>query len=605
MGLSNLRNAPEGPEYPKPPTRAKRQIVKKLRKDYHPPNIRLTDFVQQQILPNEYRYTPLNPGEDVIRLLRLQAGKGDERLHCSFEVVSLAKGATRPGYEALSYCWGTDEPSKLIRINDDPDNKFYRDRGSLTSVVQSKFLGLSFNIRDNLHEALKHFRESGQDVMLWELAFAHDATLHYANMSVYWTEFANTVALFVNRIEEIKARYRTRSEFNHEREPLGDVTALGASILVDVTRNSFRKRKWDTEDRYLEPLSGLEALMSNLLSFGATDPRDTVYALLSIMKENNDGRSIKADYQKTAIEVYRDFTKFCVERSTSVDIICRHWAPAKKRPSASIRSKRTKDTKNGLIAKIPSWVPTLAGSPFGDPEAALNAYNASRSKPASFRSEDYPISPISDASGTKEPASPKTQNGFVDGIADPLLPKDKPHINHVFYMYVKGFKVDIITKVSARIAGGLLVRECLTMGDWEEPDDQSTNNVPDKLWRTLVADRGPNGENTPTWHQRACSECFARSTTSGNIDTGALIANHKLPSEIRDFSRRVQSLVWNRVFVTTQDKKHFGLAPKATRAGDGTLEHYELIGETYIYELMDGEALDIQDSPPYEDFKLG
>ncbi|KAL8642236.1 MAG: hypothetical protein Q9228_001055 [Teloschistes exilis] len=237
------------------------------------------------------------------------------------------------------------------------------------------------------------------------------------------------------------------------------------------------------------------------------------------MKENNDGRSIKADYRKTAIEVYRDSTKFCVERSTSVDIICRHWAPAKKRPSASIRLKRTKDTKNGLIAKIPSWVPTLAGSPFGDPEAALNgrlngdslvgypdrkAYNASRSKPASFRFEDYPISPISDASGTKEPASPKTQNGFVDGIADPLLPKDKPHISHVFYMYVRGFKVDIITTVSARIAGGLLVRECLTMGDLEEPDDhQSTDNVPDKLWRTLVADRGPNGENTPTWYQRA------------------------------------------------------------------------------------------------------
>lgn len=503
MGLSNIRNPPEGLEYPKPPTRAKRQIVKKLRKEYHPPNIRLADFVQQQILPNEYRYTPLNPEEDVIRLLRLQAGKGDDRLHCSFEVVSLAKGATRPGYEALSYCWGTGEPSKLIRINDDPDNKFYRDRGSFTSVVQSKFLGLGFNIRDNLHEALKHFREPGQDVMLWvdalcidqdnekektqqvakmariysladhvliwlgaglescksamdfvheiielpklnvmvqqgtdlfkwdqlvellrcqwfsrrwvvqELAFAHDATLHYANTSVYWTEFADAVALFVNRIEEIKARYRTRSEFNHEREPLGDVTALGASILVDVTRNSFRKRKWDTEDRYLEPLSGLEALMSNLLSFEATDPRDTVYALLSIMKENNDGRSIKADYQKTAIEVYRDFTEFCVERSTSVDIICRHWAPAKKRPSASIRLKRTKDTKNGLIAKIPSWVPTLAGSPFGDPEAALNGrlngdslvghpdrkpYNASRSKPASFRFEDYPISPISDAS---------------------------------------------------------------------------------------------------------------------------------------------------------------------------------------------------------------
>lgn len=439
----------------------------------------------------------------MIRLLRLLRGDKNEDLHCSFEVVSLAKGATRPPYEALSYCWGTDDPSKKIKIF---DNKFTKDRRSLKEALKEvKFLG--FNIRHSLHEALKHFRTSEQDVILWvdalcidqdnetektqqvakmariyssayhvlvwlgtglksceramdfvneviqlskldlmvkngshllkwdelvdllrcqwfsrrwvvqELAFAQDATLHYAEKSVYWSEFADAVALFVNKIDEIKPWFRKSNDFNNNQEHLGDVMALGASILVDVTRNSFRKRKWDSEDRYLEPLSGLEALISNLLSFEASDPRDTVYALLSIVRDNNegrdniDGRYIKADYQKTAIEVYRDFTRFCVERSKSVDIICRHWAPAKKRPLESARLNRTKSQKNGLIAKIPSWVPTLTGSPFGDPEAALNGrlngdsfvghpdrkpYNASKSEPASVRFEDYPIL---DASG--------------------------------------------------------------------------------------------------------------------------------------------------------------------------------------------------------------
>lgn len=96
----------------------------------------------------------------------------------------------------------------------------------------------------------------------------------------------------------------------------------------------------------------------------------------------------------------------------------------------------------------------------------------------------------------EEPPSPGSELGFFDGIAYTSM--EKTTINHVFYMYVRGFKVDTIGKVSSRIAGGLLLRECLVMGGWTEPDDRSTNDVPDKLWRTLVADRGPNGENPPT-----------------------------------------------------------------------------------------------------------
>ena len=192
-------------------------------------------------------------------------------------------------------------------------------------------------------------------------------------------------------------------------------------------------------------------------------------------------------------------------------------------------------------------------------------------------------------------------------------------------MNIKGFKVDIIDNVSSRIAGGLLLREWLTMSGWKMPDEESNDEVPDKLWRTLVADRGPNGDNPPNWYQRACSECyFGLSTTSGDIDTGALIANPKTPFNVVQYLKRVKSIVWNRVFVTSE-KDRFGLAPQGTqkgdflcilygcsvpvilrehRAEDDTLMHYQLIGETYIYELMDGEALEIADRSPDEIFKL-
>ncbi|KAL8694774.1 MAG: hypothetical protein Q9218_000620 [Villophora microphyllina] len=705
MESSDLQKAPESHEYPKPPTRARRHNVTKIRKEYH--TLSLPELIRREILPNEYSHTPLNPEEDVIRLLRLERGDPDKPIICSFIVVSLAKGAERPPYEALSYYWGTDEPSNEIGIRRELDKR------SLKSVA-NVFIPQRFNIRKSLYEALKHFRTVKDDVILWidalcidqeneteknqqvaqmariyssaahvlvwlgagrsdceramdfvgeviqlskldalvkdessppkwndfnnllhcrwfsrrwivqELACAQEATLHYAKKSVYWTDFADAVALFVDKVDEIKPLFRTFREFNYDTEHLGDVMALGASILVDVTRNSFRKQKSDTEDRYIESLSSLEALMSNLLSFKATDPRDTIYALLSIIRDNAD-RSINPDYNKSAIEVYRDFTKFCVEKSNSVDIICRHWAPVVEKKRSLDRLKKTRKPKDELLAKIPSWVPVLTGSPIGDPQYVPDRrsngdslvghpdrkrYNASKNTPALVDFKDHRIG---------EPS---------------VEPNQTSHINHVFYMYVEGFKVDTITKVSSRIADGLLLRECLTMGGWEEEsDDQSPDDVPDKLWRTLVADRGPDGNNPPTWYQRACSESFAASTTSGDINTGALIANPRSPSHVVQFLKRVQSIVWNRVFVTTHAKNHFGLAPQATRPGDflcillgctvpvilresksekGQLEHYELIGETYIYGLMDGEALDgealdgdIEDSYPYEKFKLG
>lgn len=214
--------------------------------------------------------------------------------------------------------------------------------------------------------------------------------MHYSTKGVHWTDFADAVALFVNKIDEIKGLFRMSRHFNYNPEHLGDVKALGASILVDVTRNSFRKRR-SAGKLHQESLSSLESLMSNLLSFEASDPRGTVYALLSTVKDNADGHRlsqgsllhlpgplpmINPDYIKSAIEVYRDFTQFCVQRSNSVDIICRHWAPVGRRRAAAtldtVRMKRRKKPRHNVLANIPSWVPVLTGSPFGDPEDALN-----------------------------------------------------------------------------------------------------------------------------------------------------------------------------------------------------------------------------------------
>lgn len=237
---------------------------------------------------------------------------------------------------------------------------------------------------------LMHCRWFSRRWVVQELALASDATLHYQDKSIHWTDFADAVALFVAKFDKIKELFRYSRQFNHNPEYLGDITALGANTLVNVISNLFR-RPVKATDKEPERLSSLEALVSTLLIFEASDPRDTVYALLSIAKGDvsppilsvsgfiqqpgNEATPLVPDYNKTTVEVYRDFTRSCIQTSGSLDIICRHWAPVGRKRSATlepVRIKRKKRNKPTLNARMPSWVSYLTESPFGDPEDALN-----------------------------------------------------------------------------------------------------------------------------------------------------------------------------------------------------------------------------------------
>lgn len=221
------------------------------------------------------------------------------------------------------------------------------------------------------------------------------------------------------------------------------------------------------------------------------------------------------------------------------------------------------------------------------------------------------------------PNSPVLNESAYGDASSPTA-TDPNTVNTVFFLYVKGFQIDVIAKVSSRIAGGLLIRESLVMGGWDDTEDLSIQTVPEALWRTLVADRSPEGDNPPNWYHRACLNCFAHSTSTGDIDSGALIANPLSSSTMTKFLRRVQSVVWNRKFLKSAEQDLFGLAPMGTQVGDiicilfgcsvpvilrehrspkGEFDYFELIGEAYVYGLMDGESL--HQIRPSKFFKLG
>ena len=471
-----------------------------------------------------------------------------------------------------------------------------------------------------------------------EVALARNASLHCGDAKIHWYNFADAVANFVTKLDQVRALYKkvNSSEFNPAS--LAFVEALGAKVMVETTSDLFRKSE---DGEILERLLDLETLVSSLLTFDAGNPRDIIYALLSLARDSplvkppprsqiSDSRDLlRPDYGKHAIEVYTDFVNHCI-KSGSLDIICRHWAvPFRREPKADFPDS----TKQRLLhlVKLPSWIGLLEDSPFGPPSKLTGRVNAD-SLVGTPNKRRY------NASGGEMPVAhfetkgQKDQNGNASASSpsqstpNPLKRKaqaieevpEKSLSEFDVTLCCKGLKLATVTKLSPRMVNATIPKECLDMGGWgKDEKDKLPNRVPDKLWRTLCADRGPDGLNPPSWYHRACLHCLATTSPSGDINTGELILDENSPELMVRYLKRVQSVVWSRMVLqatstSTQnpDEQFFGLASQKTELGDLVCilfgctvpvilrerndkvhgVYHEFIGESYIHGKMDGEA---------------
>jgi hypothetical protein len=159
----------------------------------------------------------------------------------------------------------------------------------------------------------------------------------------------------------------------------------------------------------------------------------------------------------------------------------------------------------------------------------------------------------------------------------------------------------------------------LSLAGWKN----GSGPPPNAFWRTIVADRGPNGGNPPPYYQVACQQAFDQRATDDDLNTERLMlmnSSIKPGSEkvVTEYLRRVQSVVWMRVLIRTtigDSQNSLGLAPQNVREGDlicivygcsvpvvlrkfsvdqeNGKCYYVLIGECYIHGMMDGEAFRI------------
>ncbi|KAF4304380.1 het-domain-containing protein [Botryosphaeria dothidea] len=334
-------------------------------------------------------------------------------------------------------------------------------------------------------------------------------------------------------------------------------------------------------------------------------------------------RLIVVDYEKTFFEVCKDFLAFSYKRSKSLDMMLYPWAPThlaheagghNRAPGKEEGTEKKRETAKD--EPLPSWIPTLWHKPFsldyagahrrinadplvGTPGHGHKSYNASKAKWSLLRWDD------------------------IDAKA----------------VYVRGFILDRVTWKGSPAMEGIIPSDWVEAGGWKDADQLP----PDEFWRSLVGGLDAYGQRPPYHWKRTCRDAFRRRQSYGDLDTKQIIT-HGCPSHIEEFLKRVQCVVWKRrLFGMKRLSDALGIGSRHVKKGDFIciiygcsvpviLRRYEgdkptskgkhtpkpnddeenvtyrLIGECYVYGMMNGEALTPKDNWDYQnwvrEFKL-
>lgn len=113
--------------------------------------------------------------------------------------------------------------------------------------------------------------------IIQEIALAKSAEVLCGEKALPWQDFANVISMISKRQSELRQLFRKSATHRNHPDYLGDLSELGAIRLADLSDNLFSKSE---DGSIMERLFSLEALMSSLTAFEASDPHDVLYAVL-------------------------------------------------------------------------------------------------------------------------------------------------------------------------------------------------------------------------------------------------------------------------------------------------------------------------------------
>jgi hypothetical protein len=141
-----------------------------------------------------------------------------------------------------------------------------------------------------------------------EVAFARRASIRCGSKIISWTDFADAIDLFTRKLEVIRSLYDASELSKFDPDALSHVEFTGSKAIVGASNTVLRKadnhQNMPPEDRrhiYVDRLMDLESLVMNFRSLDATDPRDAIYAFLSLA--NDSGTHIPASEETECRQV--------------------------------------------------------------------------------------------------------------------------------------------------------------------------------------------------------------------------------------------------------------------------------------------------------------
>ena len=213
--------------------------------------------------------------------------------------------------------------------------------------------------------------------------------------------------------------------------------------------------------------------------------------------------------------------------------------------------------------------------------------------------------------------------GFYDRHSDFL---DSPGEHRS--LFVSGFILDEVAEIKDKAEDGTIPSDWFAFAEWKE----RYSPPPDNLWRTLVADREPDGSYVGSYYQRTLRDIMREhGALGGAFNVKAILATPQCDRRSEKVLNRILAVTPNRrLFKTTsRTEKLLGLAPAYAQKGDlvcilfgcsvpvilrrhqakfdsHSCDYYELIGDAYVHGLMEGDALEEQSKYdiPAQQFEL-
>jgi hypothetical protein len=419
--------------------------------------------------------------------------------------------------------------------------------------------------------------------VIQEVACARRLAIRIGHHILSWVDFADSIELFSAHFILIEELYGASELAQYEPDALRDARSTGVLTIIELSRKAFRRT---ADPKVYTRLMDLQSLVLASATFAVSNVRDVIYALLHLANDAATWK-IHADYSRPVLDVYADFVDYCLLKESSLDIICRtwaHWSP-----------ELTDESGTGC----PSWVGLVPSS------HGIRSSSVVRIDGESLVGQ--PCEKVYNASrGTEMQAKIMFRHHDI-GAGQTSLHTD-PRFSGL--LVAKGIQIGRLSAVSSRVIEGTIAEDALGVLGWK---GSLEHDVPDQLWRTLVANRGPYGKAAPSWYWRACALALTQSSIEGDLSTSRLLANKMQPWTVINFLKRVQAVVWSRRFFRCTSKTEtVGFGPRTTMEGDivcilfgcsvpvilrrvvqeGPREMYRLVGECYVHGYMEGEAFD-------------